>query len=158
MPKPRRVEVRPDALTSAAAAHSLPFLKAVAAKKGPAPQKALDVVGTVANHYARGGPNRNVGELVTALVDADLKAAEVILAGLARGWPKDKPAAVDAETEKQLGRLLVRLPTGSCGDLVKLAGAWGSRVVDVGMGRHINTEAGFGPWPLGEQLLAELRG
>ena len=40
----------------------------------------------------------------------------------------------------------------------ELAGAWGSRVVDVGMGRHINTEAGFGPWPLGEQLLAELRG
>jgi uncharacterized protein len=40
----------------------------------------------------------------------------------------------------------------------ELAAAWGSRLVDAGVGRHLNTEAGFGPWPLGEQLLAELRG
>jgi predicted alpha/beta hydrolase family esterase len=37
-----------------------------------------------------------------------------------------------------------------------LAGAWGSRLVDAGNSGHINTDAGFGPWPLGETLLAEL--
>lgn len=39
-----------------------------------------------------------------------------------------------------------------------LAEAWGSRFVDAGASGHINTAAGFGPWPLGETLLAELRG
>ena len=37
-----------------------------------------------------------------------------------------------------------------------LADAWGSRFVDAGNSGHINTDAGFGPWPLGESLLAEL--
>jgi hypothetical protein len=39
-----------------------------------------------------------------------------------------------------------------------LAEAWGSRLVDAGNSGHLNAEAGFGPWPLGERLLAELRG
>jgi uncharacterized protein len=37
-----------------------------------------------------------------------------------------------------------------------LAGAWGSRFVDAGRSGHLNADAGFGPWPLGEALLAEL--
>jgi predicted alpha/beta hydrolase family esterase len=39
-----------------------------------------------------------------------------------------------------------------------LAHAWGSRFVDAGKSGHLNTDAGFGPWPLGEALLAELCG
>jgi|GEM_PF-39036 len=34
---------------------------------------------------------------------------------------------------------------------------WGSRFVNIGPARHINVEAGFGPWPEGENLLHELR-
>ena len=34
---------------------------------------------------------------------------------------------------------------------------WGSRFVDIGPAGHINTAAGFGEWPLGRQLLDELR-
>jgi hypothetical protein len=37
-----------------------------------------------------------------------------------------------------------------------LADAWGSRFVDAGHSGHLNADAGFGPWPLGETLLAEL--
>ncbi len=37
-----------------------------------------------------------------------------------------------------------------------LAEAWGSWFVDAGNSGHVNTDAGFGPWPLGERLLAEL--
>jgi predicted alpha/beta hydrolase family esterase len=37
-----------------------------------------------------------------------------------------------------------------------LAKAWGARLVNVGDAGHINTSAGFGPWPQGEQLLATL--
>jgi hypothetical protein len=36
------------------------------------------------------------------------------------------------------------------------AAAWGSRLVTVDRGGHINAEAGFGPWPEGRRLLAEL--
>ncbi|HXZ80700.1 MAG TPA: alpha/beta hydrolase [Terriglobales bacterium] len=39
-----------------------------------------------------------------------------------------------------------------------LAEAWGSRFVNAGPAGHINADAGFGPWPLGEHLLAEMRG
>lgn len=38
----------------------------------------------------------------------------------------------------------------------ELATAWGSRLVDVGDSGHLNADAGFGPWPRGEALLAEL--
>lgn len=38
----------------------------------------------------------------------------------------------------------------------QFANAWGSRFVNVGAKGHINTDAGFGPWPEGERLLAEL--
>jgi predicted alpha/beta hydrolase family esterase len=36
------------------------------------------------------------------------------------------------------------------------AGAWGSLCVSIGASGHINTAAGFGPWPFGEDLLAAL--
>lgn len=37
-----------------------------------------------------------------------------------------------------------------------LAQAWGTRFVNAGACGHINVAAGFGPWPAGEELLADL--
>lgn len=39
----------------------------------------------------------------------------------------------------------------------RFAQHWGSRLVNLGRAGHINVESGFGPWPKGEALLAELR-
>ncbi|MQY06933.1 hypothetical protein ACRB68_50300 [Actinomadura sp. RB68] len=39
----------------------------------------------------------------------------------------------------------------------ELAAAWGARLHDAGDAGHVNTDAGYGPWPEGEKLLAELR-
>jgi len=36
------------------------------------------------------------------------------------------------------------------------AAAWGARFIDIGDAGHINTTAGFGPWPEGERILASL--
>ncbi len=36
------------------------------------------------------------------------------------------------------------------------AEAWGSRLVEVGPSGHVNADSGFGTWPRGEELLAEL--
>jgi hypothetical protein len=41
-------------------------------------------------------------------------------------------------------------------DARALAQAWGSRFVLLEKAGHINTDSGFGPWPEGERLLAEL--
>ncbi len=38
----------------------------------------------------------------------------------------------------------------------ELATAWGARLVNIGDAGHINTAAGFGEWPQGEELLKEL--
>ena len=38
----------------------------------------------------------------------------------------------------------------------EVAYAWGSRFENAGPAGHINSDAGFGPWPMGEMLLGEL--
>ena len=38
-----------------------------------------------------------------------------------------------------------------------LADAWGSRLVNIGEAGHVNTDAGYGPWPEGLTLLQSLR-
>jgi len=38
----------------------------------------------------------------------------------------------------------------------RFADAWGSRVVEIGDAGHVNAASGFGPWPLAEQLVADL--
>ena len=37
-----------------------------------------------------------------------------------------------------------------------MAKAWGAELVDIGDAGHINTSAGYGEWPAGEELLAHL--
>jgi hypothetical protein len=38
----------------------------------------------------------------------------------------------------------------------ELARAWGSALVDAGDAGHLNTVAGYGPWPAGERILRDL--
>jgi predicted alpha/beta hydrolase family esterase len=69
------------------------------------------------------------------------------------GWlpiprrPLPFPSLVAASTNDPLGRYE---------RIVELAGAWGSRIVDLGAVGHLNPAAGFGPWPRAEELLADL--
>ena len=46
---------------------------------------------------------------------------EAILRGMARGWPKDKPAQLDEAGEEALKRLTIELPAGRAAQLVRLA-------------------------------------
>jgi uncharacterized protein len=49
-------------------------------------------------------------------------------------------------------------PFAAPGRAAVFADAWGSRLVTLQGAGHINADAGFGPWPEGRRLLAELAG
>ena len=118
-----------DAITSAAATNSPAFLKAIVTPKvtrplGPA---GLQVVGRVAEHYARGGQAGTVGLLLTSLREGDAKVTEAVVRGLVRGWPRDRPVALAEPEEKALVALLPKLAPDARGSLVNLATRWGSK-------------------------------
>jgi uncharacterized protein len=120
-----------DAATSAAAANASELLRTVAKQAPTAPQSRLvALVERVAEHYARGGPAETVGSLVEALAQTPEPVAAPIVAGLARGWPKDRPPALSEPTEKALVALLSRLSPATGGALVTLAARWNSRALE----------------------------
>ena len=118
-----------EALTVAAAAHDRTFLSSLAALKVARPAEgAFDqIVGRVAEHHARGGPADTIGALLTALEGADPRIANGVISGIARGWPKDRPAKLDPAAELAMTRLLIRLAPEAKGKLVGLATQWGSK-------------------------------
>jgi putative heme-binding domain-containing protein len=130
--RPENYEDRwiPEAATSAAAAHDLPFLQAALGAKALPPSRTLEVVAQVAEHFARGGATTSAASLIPPLADADPKVAEVVLAGLTRGWPISRRPTLSPDTEATMARLLVRLSPGGKGQLLRLAGAWGSQALN----------------------------
>ncbi|AGA27104.1 PVC-type heme-binding CxxCH protein [Singulisphaera acidiphila] len=134
----------PDAATAVAARNALGFLQAVATTK-PVSPRLLAVTNIVAEHYARGGPIASVNTLIASLGDADPSVVEAVVAGLVKGWPKDRPATLDEKAEKTLAGVLTRISPGAKGQLLRLATAWGSR--------HFETYA----VEVGKSLLADVQ-
>jgi uncharacterized protein len=121
-----------EAATAAAATHDRSFLQAVVIQ-GKALDKseaALKVIAIVAEHHARGVPTETVGTLVTGLSSASPGVAQVVLSGLAKGWPEGKAAKLTDDQERSLATLLVKLPVASRGSLVRLARRWGSKALE----------------------------
>ncbi len=115
-----------DAAISAAAKNADSFLAAVAGLNQNLDDRLLETISIVSGHYGRGGPVDSIGLLMESLTKADPQAAEAILLGLAKNWPKEKTPTLDDKLEANLKQLLTRLPTSSKGVLVKLAIHWGS--------------------------------
>jgi hypothetical protein len=102
-------------------------------------------------HCARNGAPPIRGALLVAPPDVEHPDFPAVLEGFAP-IPRDRlafPSVVVASRND---------PFGDFERTRSLAQAWGSRFVDAGACGHINTDAGFGAWPLGEALLAELQG
>ena len=123
-----------DAATAACAANALPFMKSLATMDNTtlghhvvANPAAAQIIRKVADHYARGGPTDTAGELLTALGEAHVTVADAVVAGLVRGWPKDRPAKLTEAQEKAMAALLPKLSEGSRGPLISLASRWGSK-------------------------------
>jgi putative membrane-bound dehydrogenase-like protein len=120
----------PDAIAIAGARHALGFLKDSGHSKDSYAPRALDMIGRVAEHYARGGPTETVGSLLIALKNSEGKQVEEILDGLAKGWPKDKLAKLDGEAEIAMAVIFAHVSTGAKGQLVRLATVWGSKAFE----------------------------
>jgi uncharacterized protein len=122
----------PDAATIAAASHASPFLKALAAKKfdKPASTTIVTIAGRVAEHYARGVAAGSSAEILIGLADADRGVADAIIAGFAKGWPKDRKPSLDDAAEKALVTLVTKLSPASRAQLVSLATRWGSKAIE----------------------------
>jgi putative membrane-bound dehydrogenase-like protein len=120
----------PDALTAAAAKDDLRFLTATAGGKRALPERGLQIVTTVAEHYARGGPTETAHLLLAPLAAAEPKVAETIIAGMAKGWPLGKTVALDAKAEAEFARVVERIPTPARGSLFKLAIRWGNKGIE----------------------------
>jgi putative membrane-bound dehydrogenase-like protein len=127
-----------DAATAAAARHSVEFLTALAEQKKPN-DKLLSVALIVAEHYARGGPVDSIKAVIGKLADADPAVIDPVLRGLAKGWPKDSRPKLDAQFEKDLGRLATRLPKANQTAVAQLAASWGSKQFSSIVADAVNT-------------------
>ncbi len=124
-----------DAATAAAARNDLAFLKAIATMTGAGPAggrpgpELLRVVERVAEHWARGGPVDQAGGLLAALNREDAAIDEALLRGMARGWPRGRPAKLDPATAEAVKQLALKLPSAARGQLVRLVSPWGDPVL-----------------------------
>lgn len=131
-----------DAVTSAAAANDVAFLKAMAARdKSREPQASVvTLTERIAEHYARGTPKESVAELLRSLPGAPPSVSSAVVTGMARGWPRDQAPALGPAEEKVLGELLASLPLSARGSLILLASRWGNQALE----KHAETlTAGF---------------
>jgi putative membrane-bound dehydrogenase-like protein len=121
-----------DAATSAAAANAEGFLAAALAHQweSPVTPALVNLVDHVAEHYARGGPAETAGKMLAGLDSAQEPIGVAVLAGLSRGWPRDRTLPASAETDERLTKLFGHLSPRGQGYLIELASRWGSRALD----------------------------
>ena len=130
-----------EAAISAAAKHDLSFLTGVLKNKdAKLAAPPADVLAIVSEHYARGVPAESIGQLLKAITGAEAESSSAIIAGLAKGWPKNKPATLDAATEESLVALLKQLPPATRGSLATFATRLGSKKLEA---YGVEISAGF---------------
>ncbi len=122
----------PDAATSAAARHDIHFLQAVAGSPEATRQDArqLELIERIAEHYARGAPVGNAGELVLSCAGTKRLIADPIVRGLAKGWPQGRAVKFNAAEEKALAKVLTRISGPVKGQLLSLAARWKTTALD----------------------------
>lgn len=121
-----------DGIVIAAAAHDRHFLQA-ALKSPEVPPALEEVIARVAEHFARGGPVAEVHDLLRQLPHAKPEVAERIVAALARGWPRNRPAEAHPQTGEALADLFEKLSPRGRGQLLSLTRALGVK----GMEKHL---------------------
>ncbi len=121
-----------DAWTSAAAKHSdkaIPELLLSAADSSM-PDALVQRLTVVGEHFARSRPAADSLEImVNAIASSKIENSVGLLAGLAKGWPKDHDVKLSEATQGKLVELFDRLPVDRQGQLVQLATAWNANAL-----------------------------
>ncbi len=121
-----------DAATAAAARNALPLLVEAARRNQPqlAAPAVLARIAIVAEHYARNANAEKLPDLLTALGRALPAVAETIVAGLERGWPKDKVAQLGEAGDDALVKLFEQSTPAVGSRLAALSSRWGSHKLE----------------------------
>ncbi|MDP7016377.1 MAG: ThuA domain-containing protein [Pirellulaceae bacterium] len=116
-----------DAAIAAAASHAAEFFTS-AGRPGANIDRAVPAARIVADHVARSRPTAaTIGQVLTAITNADPQFAAVVVEGLASGWRADHSLKLGGDEDQLLVKLLERVPAGGKAQLVRLADRWGSR-------------------------------
>jgi putative membrane-bound dehydrogenase-like protein len=120
-----------DAAAIAGAVCSDLFLSALSGENGrldgPINETLLSVAARVAEHHARGADAGFMAPIVANLAIAPPRLAEAAAAGLAKGWPKDKPAPANEHLDEALKALFARVSPAAKADVISLATRLGSK-------------------------------
>ena len=100
-------------------------------QRDPAAEAAM-AAELLARHYAANGGDAELSYLLSVMTvsHVNVRMSSVIIAGLASGWPANKPPKLDERAEKDIGLILTKLPAASRGKLLKLASTWGVKGID----------------------------
>ena len=99
----------------------------------------MTIAGRVAEHFARTATAETSPDVLVGLKDANPRVADAIVAGLAKGWPKDKKPTLDPATDQALVDLLTKLSPAARAQLVSLAGRWGSKAIEASSAEVVTT-------------------
>lgn len=128
-----------DALTAAAAKHSIAFLKSVSAHGETSPAN-LRIARQVAEHISRGRPAADeLQVIIAAFSQADAATQIAILDGLTAGLPANFKLQSTTDLDTTLLTALKTLHTGARGKLIRLATQCGARALDEYAAEIVNT-------------------
>jgi uncharacterized protein len=120
-----------DALTSAAAAHSISYLRAILASDKTDSNGAVQITARVAEHFARSKPNaESLQTIVAALNPASESLCQAVLEGLTQGLPSDFAMQTSENFDAALIGTFEKLNDGGKVALVRLAAKCSSPALD----------------------------
>jgi len=121
-----------DGITSAAAAHAIPYLTSLAAQKDSQTSAAnLQVARRVTEHIARGRPDvAQLQSIVAGPQATNSELADAMLDGLATGIPADFEFKTTDAFDATLVVAFDNASAASKGKLIRLAGKCGTKVLD----------------------------
>jgi putative heme-binding domain-containing protein len=90
----------------------------------------LAIVERVAEHFARSENRTKIRPLLAALATAEPGVVSAAVAGLARGWPRDRRPDLTEADEKLLVEMLQKLTPATRSGLIALTSRWGSSALE----------------------------
>ncbi|HVJ88099.1 MAG TPA: PVC-type heme-binding CxxCH protein [Caulifigura sp.] len=121
-----------DAATSAAAVQATTLIDVLARPETVAQlqPESIDRLVIVGEHLGRSGDVASIRRLITLLATAPTPAADALLSGVTRGWPKDRPLELNESQEKQLAQIFEKGTPARRTTLLRFASRVGAQALN----------------------------